>query len=127
MFFRVYYHDGTTFESDQPELVPTEKYVAAIAWNDPVKGAADLGRVVVEAWDIYIYSDGVGGWHGTNKYSDLMNHLKTQDLGPGGVRVVLDGLWIDNESFKAIIKRAKKDPGLDRKSATNPLREDGHE
>jgi hypothetical protein len=100
--------------------------VICIAWNDPKKGAEALGRVVLEQWDIYIYSDELG-WHGTNKYKDLMTHLGMKGCGSGGVRAVLSGLWVPRADFDAIIKRAKTDPGFDRKSASDPIREDGTE
>ena len=73
MQFRIYYHDDKVFEGERPEDVP-HGYVVAIAWNDPTKGAGDVGRLVLSEYDIYIYSDRLG-WHGSNKYADLMNHL----------------------------------------------------
>ena len=119
----IYYGDGSTF-SGAPERAPSQN-VQAIAWNDPTKGANDLGRIVLHEWDIYIYSDDIG-WHGTNKYMDLMLHLG-KGIGAGGVRAVLTGRWLKRKEFKDILHRARTEPGLDRKSATNPLREDGTE
>ena len=123
MKWRIYYGDGSTFEGE-PEQAPSQN-VQAIAWNDPVCGAADTGRVVLHQWDIYIYSDDIG-WHGTNKYMDLLLHLGT-GLGPGGVRAVLTGLWIKTTHYNEIIERARTDSGMAPKSATDPLREDGSE
>jgi hypothetical protein len=123
--FRIYYIDGSTYDG-RPENAPRLP-VVAICWNDADTSNQTLGRPVIREWDIYIYSDGVGGWHGTNKYADLMNHLKTQGCGPGGVRCVLEGLWINNEHYKEILKRAETDPDFNRKSARDPLREDGSE
>lgn len=120
----IYYGDGTTF-SGRPEDAPPEN-VQAIAWNDPDKGAGDLGRVVLFEWDIYIFSDHVGSWHGTNKYADLLQHLR-RGCGPGSVRAVLQGAWIDRKTYVEIRRKAETDPGLDRKSACDPLREDGSE
>ena len=122
--FRIYYGDHSTYEG-RPEGAPAQN-VQAIAWNDPVKGAADLGRVVMHEWDIYIYSDDIG-WHGTNKFTDLLQHLGRRGCGPGGVRAVLTGRWIDYERFKGILKQARTEDGFDPKSATNPLLEDGSE
>lgn len=122
--FKIYYGDETIF-SGRPEDAPNVN-VQAIAWNDPTKGPEALGRVVLHEWDIYIYSDHVGSWHGTNKYIDLFQHLG-RGCGPGGVRAVLQGTWIRRELFLAIMKRARTDTGLNRKSANDPLREEGTE
>jgi len=122
--FRVYYGDGTTYEGS-PEGAPTDN-VQAIAYNDPKKGPENTGRVVLTEWDFYIYSDPVGGWHGANKYADLLRHLKI-GCGPGGVRAVLDGQWVDYKRYKKICDRAWHDSGLDFKTAMDPVREDGRE
>jgi len=122
--FKIYYGDGLVYEG-QPEHAPAHN-VQAIAWNDPVRGPLDLGRVVITEWDIYIYSDHVGGWHGTNKYADLLQHLG-RGCGPGGVRAVLQGAWIATDEFLAIRKRAETDPDMRRKTAKNPIREEGSE
>lgn len=119
----IFYGDGSTHDG-LPEDAPAQN-VQAIAWNDPIKGAADVGRVVLHEWDIYIYSDDIG-WHGTNKYMDLLQHLG-KGIGPGGVRAVLTGRWIKRAMYQDILKRARICPGLDRKSATDPVREDGTE
>lgn len=124
MDFKIYYGDGSVY-SGSPEDAPALD-VQCIAWNDPNRGIHDLGRVVMSQWDIYIYSDHVGGWHGTNKYSDLLMHLG-HGCGPGGVRAVLQGAWINREDYFAIQNRAETDPGLRRKSATYPILEDGSE
>ena len=126
--FKIYYHDKTVVEGPLDGdlwLFPYEG-VQCIAWNDPTKGAGDLGRVVIDEWDIYIYSDGLG-WHGTNKYKDLLTHLGMRGLGPGGVRSVINGLWLPRDIFDGIVKQAHTEPGFDRKSARDPLREDGTE
>lgn len=124
--FKIFYIDGSTFVG-LPEDAPTHSFVACIASNDHTKGNQSIGRPVIREWDIYIYSDAVGGWHGTNKYADLMNHLKHSGCGLGGVRCVLEGLWIDNETYHAILERAETDPDFNRKSANNPVIEEGRE
>lgn len=123
--FTIYYGDGTTYVGP-PEGAPAHSAhnVQAIAWDDPVKGNQTLGRVVLSEWDIYIYSDHVGGWHGTNKYADVLQHLG-RGCGPGGVRAVLQGAWISHDDFIEIRTRAEM--GGERKSASNPIREDGSE
>ena len=124
MKFRIYYGDGGEPYVGDPEDAPNQN-VQAIAWNDPTKGAGDIGRVVLRDWDIYIYSDDIG-WHGTNKFTDLLQHLGKR-IGVGGVRAVLTGRWITDGAFKEIVKRAEKDSGFNRKSANDPVREDGSE
>ncbi len=122
--FRVYYGDGSVFEG-RPEDAPA-KNVQFIVWDDPDKGVGDLGRVMLYNYDLYIYSDHVGGWHGTNKYADLINHLG-YGCGPGGVRAVLQGQWIARDKFNEIRRKAENDPVFRRKSARDPDREDGAE
>jgi len=121
MDFVVYYGDGSTFKG-RPEDAPAHN-VQAIAFDDTVKGPGAVGRVVLHQWDIYIFSDLIG-WHGTNKYADLLQHLG-QGIGIGGVRAVLQGAWISRQVYDEIYRRAKDDPGFKRKSATRPIAEDG--
>jgi len=121
---RIYYGDGSVYEGE-PEQAPTDN-VQAIVWADAETGPTNLGRIVLSEWDIYIYSDHVGGWHGTNKYADLLRHLK-HGCGPGGVRAVLEGCWINRDTWKEIIQRARKDIDFPPKSANDPPREDGSE
>ena len=122
--FRVYYSDGSVYEGNRPEDVKPHD-VQCIAWDDKTGNAMGVGRIVMREWDIYIYTDGLG-WHGTNKYADLLNHLG-KGIGEGGVRAVLQGAWIPNDQYNEIYKRARLDEGLRVKSAPNPLVEDGAE
>ena len=123
MIARIYYGDDTIYEG-LPVDAPSGKEhdgVQYIAWNDPTKGTQDLGRVVLSEWDIYMYSADLG-WHGTNKYADLLMHLED-----GKVERVLIGKWINGAKYQSMGQKARTDPGLERKSATNPLREVGRE
>jgi len=70
--FTIYYGDGSVY-TGLPEMAPPEN-VQAIAWDDE-NGPDSIGRVVLSEWDFYLYSDGIG-WHGANKYADLLRHLK---------------------------------------------------
>lgn len=99
----IYYGDGSTF-TGQPEDAPTEN-VQAITFPDPREGYGDKLTVVLKSWDFYIYSDPVGGWHATDKYACLLDHLK-RGCGPGGVRAVLTGRWIDRATYDAIEAQA---------------------
>jgi hypothetical protein len=117
--FRIYYGDGSTFEG-RPEDAPVQN-VQFISWDDPTRGINATGRFVLEAWDLYIYSDNVEGWIGTNKYADLVRHV--QD---GGVRAVLEGKWIKRETFVELREKAYNDPPFNRKSLGSSF-EDGEE
>ena len=112
--FRIYYGDGSVFDGE-PEDAPTDD-VQIIVWDDPTRGNGDIGRGSVYEYDIYIYSDDIG-WHGTDKYADLLKHLKRKGLGPCGVRAVLEGFWIPRPTYLAIKDRAFNDPPFRRKSA----------
>jgi len=120
--FGIYYGDGSVYDGPIDGILCSDN-VQAIAWDDLEKGNQTVGRVVLQQWDIYIYSDPIG-WHGTNKYADLLMHLG-KGIGIGGVRAVLTGGWIDRADYQSIIKRAETD-GM-RKSAIDPVREDGSE
>ena len=122
MKWRIYYGDETVFEG-QPEDAPVHN-VQAIAYVDDDPRDINVGRVVLESWDFYLYSDHVGGWHGTNKFTDILMHLE-RGCGPGGVRAVLRGLWIERAKFLKIVNRAKTDAGLPPKSSVKPPIEDG--
>ncbi len=124
MISRITYFDGDIF-SGEPEDSPF-KPIICIACNDPTRGAGDTGRIVIFEWEIYICSNDIG-WHGTNKYADLMNHLGVKGCGMNGVRCVRPGLWIDNQFYKNLLKDARMCVDLARKSANNPIREDGRE
>lgn len=119
MDFRIYYGDGTTYEGS-PEGSPSQN-VQAIAWDDIDDRAANIGRVVLCEWDFYIYSEGIG-WHGANKYCDLLLHLTKR---PCNVRAICLGEWVPRDKYRKIIKSAET--GGKPKSATDPIREDGLE
>jgi len=121
--FRIYYGDGSIYEGN-PEDAPAHN-VQCIAWNDERPKPGNVGRVVLHEWDIYIYSDPIG-WHGTNKYCDLLQHLG-RGVGVGGVRAVLQGAWIAYDQYKVIYHRAETEEPFVRKSSTRPVVENGNE
>lgn len=132
MKWLIFYGDGSTFPeliqvkdilcvpSVQPEDILLRENVQFIAIEDPIRApnASTHGRYVLESWDFYIYSDHANGWHGTNRTSDLLDHLK-QGCGPGGVRAVLSGRWISSKIFKELRFRAETEGDFHNKSA-NP-------
>lgn len=129
MTFRIYYGDETVWEGDSPEDVPTNKRedVQCIVWPDPDQTSPQsLGRHVLQAWDFYLYSDRVGGWHVTNRTHDLLFHIRDQGLGPGGVRAILTGGWVANDVFARILENATKgDDWSVRRSAVPKYNTDG--
>ncbi len=116
MKYIIFYGDGSTFQGE-PEDAPVEN-VQAIAIEDLTRAPNPytVGRFVLDSWDYYIFSDHAKGWHGTNRTSDLIDHLK-QGLGPGGVRAVLTGRWIANDDYKAVITRANTEGDFHAKSS----------
>lgn len=118
----IFYADDYTFEG-APEDAPTEG-VQAIAYEDDPNDPRTTGRFVLHSWDFYIYSDPVGTWHATNRISDLLDHLR-QGCGPGGVRAVLTGSWINSAKFKEILHRANTEGDFPNKSAKADFQEDG--
>lgn len=117
--FRIYYGDGSTYIGVAEES-PADN-VQCIAWDDPDKTDINIGRVVLREWDFYIYSEGIG-WHGANKYCDLLLHLTKR---PCKVRAICLGEWMHSGAYQEIIKRAETDGKP--KSGIDPIREDGSE
>lgn len=118
--FKIYYGDGSTF-SGLPEDAPVDN-VQVIVWNDPARDVTNIGRYELREYDIYIYSDPIG-WHGTDKYYDLIQHLQ-RGCGKGGVRAVLTGRWIPWADYQSILKRVNEDEEFSPKSAVRKT-EDG--
>lgn len=108
----IYYGDGTTF-SGEPEDAPTENVVCIVI--PPVKPDTKTEfyrhRMIRDA-DMYVYSDAVGTWFPCDKYEDLKRHLKLSGCGGGGVRAVIDGMWINRDTFLAVIHQAQRDHGM---------------
>ncbi len=120
---RIFYGDGSTYDGEARHAPPAYPRLGIqyIIGNDPEHGNQSLGLLTCFNHDIYIYSSDIG-WHGTNKYGDLMNHLDR-----GKVERVCPGLWIPRETFLEIQARAMNDADFNRKSANDPVREDGSE
>lgn len=127
--WKIFYGDESTYSI--PEDGPLESAprtdVQCIVWDDsPDSGPRDIGRHILESWDFYLYSDRVGGFHGTNKTLDVILHLLEEGCGPGGVRVLLLGKWIDRERYERIRHAAKTDADFRPVSGRLPA-EDGRE
>ncbi len=111
-YFRIYYGDGTTFEGE-PEDAPTECIVCIVTPPIKVTSKSEYHRhrLVREA-DMYVYSDVVGGWFPCDKYEDLKRHLKLSGMGKGGIRAVIDGMWINRERYLEICHQAQRDHNM---------------
>ncbi len=121
-YFRIYYSDHTTF-SGTPEDAP-RKTVQGIIIPPVMPDTPDAfyrHRLVREC-NLYVFDDAVGGWfgipacrdrdgegHNSCQYDDLMRHIRENGCGIGGVRAVLEGLWIHRPTYLDIIHKAQRD------------------
>lgn len=114
----VFYGDESYFEGTPEEIVAHDpRNVQAIMFVDlEQENNKNCGRIVLASHDFYIYSDVVGCWHPTSNIHDLIDHLSL-GCGPGGVRAVLTGRWIDTDLFKRILTMAETHGDLPHKSA----------
>ncbi len=113
--FMIYYGDGTTFEG-KPEDAPTENVQCiVIAPAHPTTEKAFYRHRILSEADMYVYSDPIGGWFACDKYEDLKRHLKQSGLGKGGIRAVLDGMWVNKKVYDEIILKAEREFGMTRR------------
>lgn len=106
--WRIYYDDGTTFDSDDgpPHLAP-KRGVQAIVRDDP-----QTGFMVLEGHDHYWWEH--DQWVGGDKYGFF------DYLSRSGRKVVLFGRSIRREEYERIVNEARNDPDFPRKSAKRP-------
>jgi len=116
--WRIYYGDGSTYDEGLLINAPAVN-VRCIVVRDPEQGSNSLGRVILTSWDYYLYVPG-RGWYGVNGEVDLIDHL----LHECPIRV-LKGRLLATGKYDEIRKRAIADPDFPRKSAHDPVREDG--
>jgi hypothetical protein len=102
MKWRVYYADGSTFDSSQgsEEAAPGDGVVCIV---QPARG----GREVMCRWDWYY-------WHGTAEEwwgSDIHGLLYQLTHDPEGViRAVKQGAMVKTDWYDELTKRASNDP-----------------
>lgn len=125
MEWRIYYSDGSTFDNTQgaPWECP-DKPICVIVERDRDPSIYNVGRLLIHQFDQYMFSDHIGGWHGVLTQHDMLRHLHV-GCGPGGVRVVREGLWIPSTDYRRIISTAARDPDFPIKHGHDPLREIG--
>lgn len=103
MEWKIYYGDGSTFSSEQgsPEDAPGYDVQAIVYYH------AEVGRVVIYNRGYYVRND--DGWFGVDMFGALDQMVAKGHLKTG--RTLLD------ETYKAIIEKAKTDPDFPPKSA----------
>jgi len=102
MPYRVYYDDGTTEDNtiSQPWRVvclaqPREK----------------TGREIVHGYPYYVCDNGV--WRGLDDATSLIQLLMYR---LNSISAVAMGIWVGEETFTDIIRHAREDDGLPRRS-----------
>lgn len=100
--WRIYYDDGSTFDSDQGE-----------PWDAPGLGVALIlqrregeGRLVMHRWDWYVWRCDLGEWWGHDLFG-LLDQL-TDDRA-GVVRAVKAGRMLSTPDWNALYTRAIED------------------
>lgn len=105
MKWRIYYDDGTAFDSGlgSPESSPT-RGVQALVQPDP-----DVGRVIEWGKDYYWWLG--DRWDGGDLFG-LFDYLSQP-----GFKVVRFGRSMSNRAFREVYQRAVNDPAFPSKSA----------
>jgi len=102
MPYRVYYDDGTISEN---EVTQPWRVVCIVQPRERT------GREVLHAYPYYVYTD---QWYGVE---DLPSFVQQMMYRVKDVTQVVMGIWIDDATYQAIVKRATEDEGLPRRSS----------
>jgi len=112
--WRIYYGDGTTFDSDQgaPHQAPNFNVQCVSVTGGTINDVKDVGHFVIHSWQYYLYKPDVG-WFGLFTDFDLLDHFIhfAKDI-----ECVLKARTIPHADFKAIYKRAIHDKDFPKKS-----------
>lgn len=101
--WRIYYSDGSTFDSLQGEPVSAPPFgIACIVQSEP-----SLGRVIVSTFDFYYWVDEQQQWWGSD-WSGVLDRM----LHRLPVYALLQGRSVDHETFRLIMRRADQDPNF---------------
>lgn len=97
--WRIFYDDGTTFDSTQgePHEAPAWGFVCAVGYDDADK------RYVMCGWDHYCFDRGADQWWGCDMVGWLDRSLR------GVMYAHKAGRTVTNAQYKAIIKAAQDD------------------
>jgi hypothetical protein len=104
MDWRIYYSDGSTFDSTQgtPEEAPSRGFICVVGYY--LSGIRDGQRYVLKGWDHYFYDRDAKQWWGCDRDGliDLLceNRVWAYKLG----RTVTVDEW------EAIMETARSDP-----------------
>lgn len=107
--WRIYYADGTIFDSNQGE--PCEAPKIGVIVIKQISG--EHGWKLTAYKDFYIYTE--HGWWGSDDVG-FWQYMFT----PGN-KVVIFGTNTNDEEFNAIMKRAGEDSDFGEKTAKHPL------
>lgn len=105
--WRIYYGDGSTFDSSMGEPEDAPGYDTQII----VGYERNAGRIVYYLWDWYyyrVYPDGWGEWYGC----DLHGLLDIQLHFPKEIKCIKMGRSVRNEVFDEIKRKAFDDPDI---------------
>lgn len=107
--WRIYYADGSTFDSNMgsPEDAPSYG-ILCIVFSDE-----DHGRLVMQGWDWYFYHDEEKNWWGAD-----IHGLLDQMLHNLPVRALKQGRNSPARVWRETLHRATNDPDFPPKSAT---------
>jgi hypothetical protein len=112
MKWRIYYDDGSMFDSGQggPEDAPGHGVVCIVQPDE------EIGRTIMQGWDWYYFHEGDGNWWGCDIHglTDRLTHRLP-------VRAVCEGRTVATERFRQILRLADLDEDFPRKSAKRKL------
>lgn len=102
--WRIYYDDGSTFDSDmgEPHEAPPEGFVCAVGYDDTGK------RYIMHGWDFYQWDHDGGQWWGMDVFG-LHDRLR-RNL----VYAYKEGRTVKSSVFHAMMAKADKDPDFPR-------------
>ena len=108
MKWRIYYDDGTTFDSSmgEPDAAPSYGVVAICTTDE------SHGRLVVNGFDFYCYETVAGEWYGCDQWGMVDKLLHNLPFTAWKM-----GRTVRTAVFSEIIQKATTDPDFPPKSA----------
>lgn len=99
--WRIYYEDGSTFDSSQGEPEDAPSYGVVVI----VQPDEEVGRLIMHLWDWFYWREDEQQWWGADVYG-----LHDQLLANKPIKAVKLGRNMNSQGFKAIMQRATDDP-----------------
>ena len=113
MDWRIYYCDGSTFDSDQGEPAEAPAFgVLAIVQRDSTPEPANVGRFVRNGWDWYYWQPEAREWWAGDLFGLLDRLLHCLPVGP-----VKQGRTTSQTVYRETMSRAHSDQDFPPKSA----------